>query len=232
MALLRTAGLKHARLGGQVIPDLRLDAGQHLLVLGASGSGKTTLTQLLCGWLTPVSGEVFVAGLSLKDLSAPMRHAWCAAHIGVVTHSAPMLSPLTVQENLRVVQGFAQRARANCARAGLALAHAVPDARLHAKHTVQLLEQLDLVDCAARKPASLSQGQFQRAAMARALAHSPSILLADEPTSHLDDRNCERTLALLTRLAADFSLALLVVTHDRRVKETLPGQVLVLEGAP
>jgi putative ABC transport system ATP-binding protein len=224
MALMRTAGLAHSRFGGHALADLQLEAGEHLLVLGPSGSGKTTLTQLVCGWLAPASGEVEIAGQLLQSMAAPLRHAWCAAHIGVVTHNAPMLAPLCVEENLRMGLKFAQQARARCRAADLPISAAEPNPT----RIGQLLDQLDLGDCAARLPASLSQGQFQRAAMARALVHSPAILLADEPTSHLDDRNCERTLDLLTQLAREFSLALLVVTHDQRVKERLPGRVLVL----
>ncbi len=226
MALLRTVGLEHGRFGGQTVPNLQLEAGQHLLVLGPSGSGKTSLIHLLCGWLTPVSGDVVVANQSLPSLSASLRHAWCAAHIGMVTHNAPMLTPLTVRENLCVAQAFARQARARCRRAGLLVTGVEPDAQ----RIAQLLEQLDLLDCADRKPTSLSQGQFQRAAIARALVHCPSVLLADEPTSHLDDGNCERTLDLLTELAQHFSSALLIVTHDQRVKTRLPGHAMVLGG--
>ena len=187
--------------GGKGALSLRAwDAGrgERWLILGASGCGKSTLLHIIAGLLQPSAGTVVVDG---QDFSALKR-------IGIVLQKLHLMRTLSVLENVLLPQYLA----------------GLPQDRARA---MQLLGGLGLADKAAAKPRALSQGQAQRVAIARALVNRPALLLADEPTTSLDDAACDRVLDTLFAQADAVGATLLIATHDQRVKRRV-GQVLEL----
>jgi putative ABC transport system ATP-binding protein len=195
-------GIRHAYNGQEV---LRLDEwsvgqGEHWLILGQSGSGKTTLLHVLAGILAPSDGGVSVAGQDLDKLSASELDRFRGRHIGVVFQRLHLIPSLTVLGNLQLAQY---------------LAGATQDPQ--GAHL--LLATLGLADKAHTRPQALSFGQAQRAAVARAVVNKPGLILADEPTSNLDDRNAAAALDVLLAQARSCSATLVIATHDRRIKD-------------
>jgi len=195
--------------GDQAVLALRhytLDTGASAAVIGPSGSGKTTLVQLLAGLLTPDRGSIRILGQDLGALSESRRDRFRGRHIGFVFQQLHLMPALTVEQNLALARQLA--------------GHPPDPDRLAA-----LLEHLGLGALGGRRPRALSHGQAQRVAIARALVHAPELLIADEPTSALDDANAEAVLDLLVESAAAFGAALIVVTHDRRVRGRLAREL-------
>jgi len=189
-------------------PELSCQPGTPLLILGESGEGKTTLLHLLAGLLRPQTGSIVINGTDITQLSTQELDRFRGKHIGIIFQAAHFVSALTVRENLLMAQYFA----------GLK-----PDtARVET-----LLSRLDLKSKLNQKAFRLSQGQQQRVAIARALINQPRIILADEPSSSLDDTNCFRVVDLLEDQAEQAGAALVIVTHDQRLKERFPHQVLL-----
>jgi len=173
--------------------------GEHWLVLGPSGSGKTTLLHALAGILRPGAGVVVVAGQNLGTLAAGALDRFRGLHIGIVLQRLHLIPSLSVMENLLLAQYLAgvQQDRGRIA---------------------ELLESLDLVEKASARPHELSFGQAQRVAVARAVVNRPKLLLADEPTSNLDDARCLQALELLQTQATACGATLVIATHDQRIK--------------
>jgi putative ABC transport system ATP-binding protein len=193
--------LKHVYGGQEVI---RIDTwsapqGEQWLMLGPSGSGKTTVLHVLAGILRPTAGSASIAGQDLSALSAAELDCFRGRNIGIVLQRLHLLPSLTVAENVQLAQFLA----------GLPQDHA----RVH-----EVLAGLDLADKAQARPHALSHGQAQRAAIARAVVNRPRLLLADEPTSNLDDARCEQAIDLLLTQAAACGATLVIATHDQRVK--------------
>ncbi len=183
--------------------DLEVATGQHTLILGDSGSGKTTLLHILSGLLKPESGTVQVAGQQLYELSARKLDAFRGQRIGLIFQEAHLVKSLTIKENLQIAQGFA----------GASVDH---------ERIREVLTLLNLEEKANAYPSKLSRGQMQRAAIARAVVNRPAILVADEPTASLDDRNTESVLNLLLAQAEQQGATLIIATHDKRVKTRIP----------
>lgn len=194
------------------LASFSLPQGQSCAVIGPSGCGKTTFVHLLAGLLTPSAGSVKVLGQELTLLSESARDRFRGRHIGFVFQQFHLLPALTVYDNLTLAQRLARRNE-------------------QAPPVEQLLDRLGIAELAARRPRELSHGQAQRVAIARALAHRPALVIADEPTSALDDKHCDDALALLRELTEASGAALLVVTHDQRVKGQL-AQEFALGGNP
>ncbi len=193
--------LVHAYAGQQV---LRIDAwrasqGEQWLMLGPSGSGKTTLLHVLAGILRPSAGGASIAGPDFSALSAAELDRFRGRNIGIVLQRLHLLPSLTVAQNVQLAQYLA----------------GLPQdvGRVH-----EVLAGLDLADKADVRPHALSHGQAQRAAIARAVVNRPRLLLADEPTSNLDDARCTQALDLLLSQAAACGATLVIATHDQRVK--------------
>jgi putative ABC transport system ATP-binding protein len=186
-------------------PNVDIQQGDTLVLRGNSGSGKSTWLALLAGLLTPQQGDITVAGQRLNGLSNRARDAWRATHMGFLPQKLHLSEALTVAENLQLAY-FA---------AGLPLNTA---AKTHIQST---LTALGVADFAQRKPSTLSGGQAQRAALARAVLLNPKIILADEPTASLDDDAASAALALLQTSAARCKATLVIATHDFRVAAAL-----------
>lgn len=209
--LLHTQSLEYAyRAGGPLrFPDVGLEAGGSLLITGESGSGKTTLLHLIAGLLCPSSGVLRWKGQDRSALSSAALDRWRGTQLGLVFQQAHFVRSLSVWDNWR--------AAAWCA--GLPV---------DAQRLRELAGRMDLSALLHRRVDRLSTGEQQRAAIGRALVNRPALLLADEPSSALDDRRCEQVLDLLRREAAADGAALIIVTHDARVKAHF-DRVLTIE---
>jgi ABC-type lipoprotein export system ATPase subunit len=199
--------LKHAYDGTEVlsVDAWRADQGAQWLVIGPSGSGKTTLLHVLAGILRPSAGSVGVAGQNLTSLRAQQLDRFRGQHIGIVLQRLHLIPSLRVLDNLLLAQYLA----------------GLPQDRARAR---EVLETLDLREKEAAYPHELSFGQAQRVAIARAAVNRPKLLLADEPTSNLDDMRCMQALELLVSQARACNATLLIATHDRRITERVPNQ--------
>ena len=182
------------------LPVFAAAAGEHWLVLGASGSGKTTFLNLVAGLLEPSAGEIEVGGQALAGLKGSALDRWRGRAVGIVPQKLHLIASLTVLENLLLAPYMA----------GLPIDHG---------RALLLLEKLSIQEKANFKPFELSHGQSQRVAIARAVMNQPKLLLADEPTSNLDDASCLQALVLLQDQAKDCGATLVVATHDQRAKQ-------------
>ncbi|PST83349.1 ABC transporter ATP-binding protein [Pedobacter yulinensis] len=188
--------------------DWHLKQQEQWLLLGASGSGKSTLINIMSGLLRPESGRVEISGTSLYGLSARELDRFRGRHIGIVFQRPHLVRSLRVAENLELAQSMA----------GL---------RSDRKRIDLLLGELGLSEKSDRYPDELSQGQLQRLSVARALVNKPLVLIADEPTSSLDDQNAESVIALLREQAAANEATLLIATHDKRVRDHLNNEYIL-----
>lgn len=200
--MVELRGVRHAFGRGRdpvrlTFPDLDLAPGDHAVVIGPSGSGKTTLLHLLAGLLVASEGTVRVAGRDLATLSEPGRDRYRAASVGYVFQDFHLIDGYTALENVVVGLGLA----------GVRGAERIARAR-------RALERLGLGGRLQHLPRRLSTGERQRVALARAVAHGPALLLADEPTAHLDRARATDAMALLREVAAELNAVLLVATHD------------------
>jgi len=206
--MLATSSLNYTYPQGPsfAFPDLNVGREEVLLMLGRSGSGKTTLLHLLAGLMSPTEGKVTVSGKDLSTLSGRGMDAFRGKNIGLVFQQPLFIRSVNVMENLQLARTLAGLdADENRAR--------------------QLLDELGMTDKASQMPQSLSIGERQRVSIARALMTSPGLLLADEPTSALDDENCHRVAELLQGAATRHGAALVIVTHDRRLKDRFTNAV-------
>jgi putative ABC transport system ATP-binding protein len=180
--------------------SLRVAAGDFVAVLGKSGSGKSTLLNLIAGIDRPTSGEIHAAGADLNDFGENKMALWRGRNVGVVFQFFQLLPTLTVEENILLAMDFVGKIPAR-------------DRRTRAR---ELLTLVGLSDQAAKLPSALSGGQQQRAAIARALANDPPIILADEPTGNLDSETAAAVAELFHGLIAQRK-TLLIVTHDDKL---------------
>jgi putative ABC transport system ATP-binding protein len=193
--------------------SLDITQGEFVAVVGRSGSGKTTLLNLLAGIDRPTSGTVRAAGADLGSLSESGLAAWRGRNVGLVFQFFQLLPTLTVVENVILPMDFAKQ---------------VP-LRERRPRALELLDQVGVADQADKLPAMLSGGQQQRAAIARALANDPPLLLADEPTGNLDSATADAVLALFAGLHAD-GRTIVVVTHERDIRSIVGREVTLQDG--
>jgi putative ABC transport system ATP-binding protein len=199
--------LKHAYDGTEVlnVPGWNAEQGSHWLVIGPSGSGKTTLLHVLAGMLRPTAGSVNVAGRDLMALKSAELDRFRGQHIGIVLQRLHLVASLTVGKNLLLAQYLA----------------GVPQDGIRVR---EVLSDLDIAGKADAYPHELSFGQAQRVAVARAVVNRPKLLLADEPTSNLDDARCAQAYALLETQARACGATLVIATHDQRIKARMSNQ--------
>jgi len=207
--MIRVEQLRFGYNGGAEV--LRLDEfivepESNVLVVGPSGCGKTTLLHLIAGLLLPSSGKVVVDGQDLSELPAPHRDRFRGRHIGIVLQQFHLLPTLTALQNLLVAQSIA----------GLPVDRPAANT---------MLDALGVDDRVNAYPHQLSVGQQQRVAIARALVNRPKLLLADEPTSNLDDEACASVADLLLSATRQHAVSLVIATHDTRLKSKIPRQL-------
>ena len=193
--------------------DLRVAAGEFVAVVGRSGSGKTTLLNLLAGIDHPTSGEAWVGGTAVHTLGERRLAAWRGRAVGLVFQFFQLLPTLTVVENVMLPMDFCETVPAKRRRTA----------------AMELLERIGIGEQADKLPAALSGGQQQRAAIARALANDPPVLLADEPTGNLDSTTAAAVLDLFADLAGA-GKAVVMVTHERDLTGVADRQVTLVDG--
>jgi len=193
--------------------NLRIQTGEFVAVVGKSGSGKTTLLNLLAGIDRPTKGEAIIAETNLGSLTESGLAEWRGRNVGLVFQFFQLLPTLTVAENVMLPMDFAE---------------IVPAAKRRSK-ALELLERVDIRDQADKLPVTLSGGQQQRAAIARALANDPPILMADEPTGNLDEATRTSVLELFAKLNAE-GRTIIVVTHERDISRYTSRQVTLVDG--
>ena len=179
--------------------DIDLKSNENLLIIGDSGVGKTTLMHLLAGLLKSNSGSIKLFDQELSQLSSHQLDRFRKNNIGIVFQRSHFVNSLTVKENLQLAQYIANKKDNN--------------------RIESILKKLNIFDKSNKKTNQLSQGEKQRASIALAIINSPKLILADEPTSSLDDTNCSKVIKLLKKQATDFGAQLIVITHDSRLKE-------------
>lgn len=193
--------------------NLTIQPGEFVAVVGKSGSGKSTLLNLLAGIDRPTAGEVIVKGVPIHTLSEDQVAIWRGRNIGVVFQFFQLLPTLTVQENLLLAMDF-------CG--------AIPSTQRESRAN-DLLELVGVVDQAEKLPSALSGGQQQRAAIARALANDPSVLVADEPTGNLDSANTDLVMGLFKQFAQN-GKTVLMVTHEREINQYITRSIRLADG--
>ena len=218
-AILEASGLRKVYQGGDGLPievlsgvDLAVSRGEFVAIVGASGSGKSTLLHLLGALDRPTAGDVRLDGQSYSDLAAPDLAQVRNRKLGFVFQFHHLLREFTALENVMLPLLIAGEEEAN--------------ARSRAE---ELLAAVGLAGRMSHRPAALSGGEQQRAAVARALAADPLVVLADEPSGNLDAANSDRLHQLFGRLSREFETALVVVTHNRSLAGRA-DRVLSLEG--
>tara|TARA_B100000768_G_scaffold324_1_gene374 strand:- start:2343 stop:2966 length:624 start_codon:yes stop_codon:yes gene_type:complete len=179
--------------------NIDLNSNENLLIIGDSGVGKTTLMHLLAGLLKSNSGSIKLFDKELSQLSSHKLDKFRKNNIGIVFQRPHFVNSLTVKENLQLAQYIANKKDNN--------------------RIENILKNLNIFDKSNKKTNQLSQGEKQRASIALAIVNSPKLILADEPTSSLDDNNCLKVIKLLKKQATDFGAQLIVITHDSRLKK-------------
>lgn len=202
MSLVKTENLSFRYSSSEQeysFPDIQLSKGENLLISGKSGSGKTTLLHLLSGILTPSNGSVCIDNISTQTLKPHEMDKFRGEKIGIIFQENYFIESLSVINNLIYIS---------------TLCGFTPDKA----YIKKLTDELDINQLSDKKPGQLSRGELQRFSIARALVNKPVILLADEPTSSLDDENCMRFIELMKKICSSHSLSLIIATHDGRLK--------------
>jgi putative ABC transport system ATP-binding protein len=194
--------------------DLEVQAGEFVAIVGKSGSGKSTLLNLLAGIDSPSAGEIHVAGTAVHALDQERLSVWRGRHVGIVFQFFQLLPTLTVVENVMLPMDFCQR---------------WPSAERRPR-ALALLGKLGILEQADKLPSDLSGGQQQRAAIARALANDPPLLVADEPTGNLDTHTAGEVIRLFQSLASE-GRTIIMVTHDREYAPRVSRVVTLRDGA-
>ncbi len=187
--------------------------GEFVSIVGPSGNGKSTLLNMITGIDRPSGGEVVVTGRNLNKMSENQMAAWRGEHVGIIFQFFQMLPALSLLQNVILPMDFANK-------------YSTKERRERAMH---LLEIVDLADQAHKLPSMVSGGQQQRAAIARALANDPPLLVGDEPTGNLDSRTAQDVFELFSRLVSQ-GKSMLMVTHDKELARRVPRVVEITNG--
>ena len=184
------------------VPNLEIKKGEKVLLLGESGSGKTTLLSLMCGFLNPLSGNISINGNTINQLSSKTRDKYRADNIGIIFQQFNLLPYANVVDNVLLPLYFSKVRSNNVSN--------------KKEKVIELFKQLRLPDEIAQfRASSLSMGQQQRVAVARALIGNPSLIIADEPTSSLDADAQKIFLNLMFEQISENNSTLLMVSHDK-----------------
>lgn len=206
--MIRITDLRYSYDGKTFLtfPDITLKEKEDLLIIGPSGVGKTTLLHLLAGLLRPTEGEISIDNKDITRLSGAALDHFRGQNIGLVFQTPHFIKSLNVLENLKLVQRL-------------------PGTKKNTDRPHELLDRLGLSTHKTKKTYQLSQGQQQRLSIALALVNGPKVILADEPTSSLDDQNCNEVTRLLKDQAIAEAANLIIITHDARLKSDFSNQI-------
>jgi putative ABC transport system ATP-binding protein len=195
--------------------DLQVEAGEFVAVVGPSGSGKSTLINMITGIDRPTTGEVYVAGERLTEMSENQVAKWRGRNVGVVFQFFQLLPTLTVLENVMMPMHYCGTYKGQ-----------------RRERAMELLNLVEVPDTADKYPSQISGGQQQRAAIARALSNDPKLIIGDEPTGNLDTVSAGLVFGLFEELV-EGGKTIIMVTHDRdlagnipRVEEVRNGQLV------
>ena len=180
-------------------PDINLKNGENLLIIGNSGIGKTTLLHILSGLIKSNYGSIKLFGKEITKFSSFQLDKFRRNNIGIVFQKPHFINSLTVKENLQLAQYIANKNNDELIE--------------------NVLKNLNILNKSNKMTNELSQGEKQRVSIALSIANSPKLILADEPTSSLDDDNCSDVIKLLKKQATDYGAQLIVITHDNRLKK-------------
>jgi len=180
-------------------PDIDLKGGEDLLILGESGIGKTTLLHIMAGLLSPEAGYVELSGTQLHHLSSTKLDRFRGGHIGIIFQRPYFVNALTLKENLLLVQHLTAK-------------------KTSQQRVSEIVSRLGIEHKLDEKTHQMSVGEQQRASIALAVINNPQLILADEPTASLDDKNCNKVITLLKQQADLTKAQLIVITHDQRLK--------------
>ena len=189
-------------------PDLNINSGESLLVLGESGVGKTTFIQILAGLLKPSSGSLELNSINYSSLSSKKMDEFRGKNIGMIFQSPHFVRNISIIENLLLSLHLSNQ-------------------KLDKEYSEDILSQIGLVEKMNNLPDELSQGEQQRAAIALAVIKNPDLILADEPTSSLDDTNCQKIISLLKEQSASKNAKLIIITHDNRLKSQFKKSIIL-----
>ncbi len=207
--MIQTENLTYQYKKGTAIfsfPNISLEKGENLLILGESGIGKTTLLHLLAGLLKPVTGKIHINEIALNSLKNNKLDTFRGKNLGLVFQKKHAIQSLNVFDNLKARLSFRNQP-------------------IDINKIENLLKQLDLSKVKKSKVFELSEGQLQRLGIALSVIHNPQIILADEPTSSLDDKNCKIVIELLIHQAKQTNANLIVITHDHRIKSCFQNSI-------
>jgi len=209
---------KAYQVGGNKVPVLKgfslsVEPGEFMAVTGPSGNGKSTLLNMITGIDRPTAGEVFVNGCPVHQMSENQLAKWRGENLGIIFQFFQLLPSLSLHQNVVMPMEFARK-------------YSRRERRDRAMH---LLEMVGLADQAQKLPGMVSGGQQQRAAIARALANDPPLLIADEPTGNLDSQTAESVFELFLKLVED-GKTLIMVTHDLNLVDRIPRIVEIRNG--
>ena len=193
--------------------SLEIGIGEFVAIVGKSGSGKTTLINLLTGIDSPTKGSIEIGKISVHELNQEQLARWRGKSVGVVFQFFQLLPTLTVAENVMLPMDFCNTF--------------VP--RERRERALHLLSEMGIADQADRPPSALSGGQQQRAAIARALANNPSLVVADEPTGNLDSRTAEEVMAFFASLVSA-GKTVVMVTHERDLARYFARSITLTDG--
>ena len=193
--------------------DLEIGRGELVAIQGKSGSGKSTLINLIGGIDRPSEGSVSVFGTAVHEASETALTRWRGRNVGIVFQFFQLLPTLTAVENVMLPMDFAD----------------VRPPRERRPRALELLAQVGVADQADKLPAALSGGQQQRAAIARALANEPVLVLADEPTGNLDSVTARSVLELLGALK-ERGVTVVIATHEREISGLVDRRIELVDG--
>lgn len=218
-AIVRVIDLvKSFPIGGGEVTVLKgisfdVKTGEFVSIVGPSGNGKSTLLNMITGIDRPTDGDLIVTGREIRRMSENKLAAWRGQHVGIVFQFFQMLPALSLMQNIILPMDFAKKYKP----------------RERRERAMHLLESVGLSDQANKLPGMVSGGQQQRAAIARALANDPELLVADEPTGNLDTRNANDVFDLFMQLVEQ-GKTLLMVTHDKELARRVPRVVEIIDG--
>jgi putative ABC transport system ATP-binding protein len=210
---------KSFQVGDEELPILKgisttIEPGEFVSIVGPSGNGKSTLLNMITGIDRPTGGEILVDGQAIHEMSENELAKWRGRQVGIIFQFFQMLPALSLQQNVALPMEF--------------LGIGTPKARR--ERAMELLETVGLADQAGKLPGMVSGGQQQRAAIARALANDPPLLVADEPTGNLDSKTAEQVFDIFRGLVEDEGKTLLMVTHDPHLADLIPRQINIVDG--
>lgn len=193
--------------------SLHVKAGEFVSIVGPSGNGKSTLLNIVTGIDRPTSGEIIVTGKSVHAMSEDELAGWRGQNVGIIFQFFQMLPALNLLQNVILPMDLAHKF----------------SGRERRDRALMLLERVGLADQAHKLPSQVSGGQQQRAAIARALANDPALLVADEPTGNLDAHTAHDVFDLFMDVVSG-GKTLLMVTHDKELATRVPRVVEILDG--